>query len=159
MYLTARDYHGALRMLDGIDLIYDRNNRGVAYFHLERCEEARDVFVANWHAKRDNLLALAWAARSRLYRGDEPGAIELCQPLAAANAPRFDDALQQLELLFLMQRHQDAWDAFQRAVAQAIGIAMRPSWAVPRCATTPPVPPVGSAMRPRHGASGRKHWR
>jgi tetratricopeptide (TPR) repeat protein len=117
MYLAAGDYHGALRMLDGIDLIYARNNRGVAYFHLERCEEAGEVFLANWQAKRDNLFALAWAARSRLYRGDEPGAIELCQPLAAATAPRLDDALQQLELLLLMQRDQDAWDAFQRVVA------------------------------------------
>ena len=117
MYLTAGDYHGALRMLDGIDLIYARNNRGVAYFHLERCEDAAEVFLANWQAKRDNLFALAWAARSRLYRGDEPGAIELCQPLAAATAPRLDDALQQLELLLLMQRDQDAWDAFQRVVA------------------------------------------
>ena len=116
MHLAARDYRGALRVLDGLDLISARNNRGLALFHLERCSEAQEIFVENWQTDRNNLFSLAWAARTRLYRGDEPGATELCQPLAAATASRLDDALQQLELLLLMQRDQDAWDAFLRVV-------------------------------------------
>lgn len=116
LHLAARDYQGALRVLDGLDLSSAHNNRAIALFHLERCDEAHEVFLTNWRANPGNLFALAWAARVQLYRGDEASASELCQPLVAATASRLDDALPQLELLLLMQRDQDAWDAFQRIV-------------------------------------------
>jgi len=117
LHLAARDYQGTLRMLEGVDLSSAHNNRGIALFHLERSDEAQDVFLTNWRANPDNLFALAWAARVQLYRGDESSASELCQRLVAPTPTRLDDALLQLELLLLMQRDQDAWDAFERILA------------------------------------------
>nr|WP_240905989.1 tetratricopeptide repeat protein [Thiorhodococcus mannitoliphagus] len=68
--------------------------------------------MAGWEADSDNLFALGWAVRLRLYRGDEAGASGLATPLAATTARRLDDALIQLDALLLLRQDAAAWDAF-----------------------------------------------
>lgn len=114
LYLDAQDFAGALRRLEGLDIVSARNNRAMALFHLGRIDESLTAFMAAWDADAANLFALGWAVRLRLYRGDETGAYGLTTPLAAATARRLDDALIQLDALLLLQKNAAAWDAFER---------------------------------------------
>lgn len=114
LYLDAQDFAGAIHRLDGVDIFSARNNRAMALFHLGRIDEALSSFLAGWEADADNLFALGWAARLRLYAGDEPGAQGLTAPLAAATARRLDDALMQLDALLLLGNDRAAWDTYQR---------------------------------------------
>ncbi len=114
LYLDAQDFAGTVDRLDGLDILSARNNRAMALFHLGRIDEALTGFMAGWEADSDNLFALGWAARLRLYRGDETGARGLTIPLAAATARRLDDALLQLDALLLFRQDALAWDAFIR---------------------------------------------
>ncbi|MEA3274187.1 MAG: tetratricopeptide repeat protein [Pseudomonadota bacterium] len=115
LHLEGQGFAGALRWLEGVDLPPARNNRALALFHLDRIDEALDAFIASWQADPDNLFALGWTVRLRLYRGDDIGARGLCIPLTAATARRLDDALPQLDALLLLQQDQPAWDAFERS--------------------------------------------
>jgi tetratricopeptide (TPR) repeat protein len=117
LHLEGQDFAGTLRWLEGLNLLPARNNRALALFHLQRIEDALDAFMASWQADPENLFALGWAARLRLYRGDDAGARGLCTPLGAATARRLDDALPQLDALLLLRQDQLAWEAFQRARA------------------------------------------
>ncbi|WP_200333854.1 tetratricopeptide repeat protein [Thiocystis violacea] len=114
LYLDAQEFDIAERRLDQVDIFAARNNRAIALFHLGRIEEALPAFLAAWEADPDNLLALGWAARLRLYLGDETGAQGLCTPLALATARRADDAIIQVGTLLLFQRDQAASEAFER---------------------------------------------
>ena len=115
LHLQANDFAGTLRWLEGLDLVPARNNRALALFHLDRVDESLAAFLANWERDPQNLFALGWAVRLRLYQGDETGARELCTPLAAATARRVEDALAQCDALLLVRRDQSAWDAFERS--------------------------------------------
>jgi len=115
LHLEGQDFAGALRWLDGVDIPPARNNRALALFHLDRIDEARDAFLTNWERHPDNLFALGWAVRLRLYQGDATGALGLCTPLATSDARRPDDALAQVAVLLLLRQDQAAWDAFERA--------------------------------------------
>ena len=114
LHLEGQDFRGAVRWLDGLDVLPARNNRALALFHLQRIDDALEAFMASWQADPDNLFALGWATRLRLYRGDDTGARGLCTPLAAATARRLDDALPQLDALLLLRQDQLAWEAFER---------------------------------------------
>ncbi len=118
VHLESRDFAGTLRWLDGVEVPAARNNRALALFHLDRVDEALDLFVANSQQDPDNLFALAWAARLRLYQGDATSARGLSTPLAATAARRPDDALPQIETLLMLGEDQGAWEAFGRARAQ-----------------------------------------
>ncbi len=115
LHLEGQDFAGALRWLEGLEPQPARNNRALALFHLGQTQEALDAFLATWQVDTDNLFALGWAVRLRLYRGDETGAAGLCTPLAAASARRMEDALLQLDALLLLQQDGLAWEAFERA--------------------------------------------
>ena len=115
LHLEGRDFAGAIHRLEGVEVQPARNNRALALFHLGRAAEALDAFLSNYQADAQNLFALGWAARLRLYQGDETGALGLCAPLGAAEARRMEDALQQLDALLLLKQDQLAWDAFERA--------------------------------------------
>ena len=115
LHLEGRDFAGAIHRLEGVEVQPARNNRALALFHLGRAAEALDAFLSNYQADAQNLFALGWATRLRLYQGDETGALGLCTPLGAAEARRMEDALQQLDALLLLQQDQLAWDAFERA--------------------------------------------
>ena len=117
LHLQANDFAGTLHWLEGLDLLPARNNRALALFHLDRVDESLDAFLANWERDPQNLFALGWAVRLRLYRGDETGASGLCTPLAAATARRVEDALAQLDALLLLRQDQSAWEAFERSAA------------------------------------------
>jgi tetratricopeptide (TPR) repeat protein len=117
LHLEGEDFRGAVRWLAGSDLLPARNNHALALFHLNRIDDAYGAFMASWQAEPENLFALGWATRLRLYRGDETGARGLCSPLGAATARRLDDALPQLEALLLLREDQLAWEAFERARA------------------------------------------
>ncbi len=114
LYLDAQDFAGAIERLDGLEILSARNNRAMALFHLGRIDEALAGFMAAWEADTDNLFALGWAVRLRLYRGDEVGAQGLTIPLAGATARRLDDALLQLDALLLLRQDAVARDAFTR---------------------------------------------
>ena len=114
LYLDAQDFAGAIDRLEGIEILTARNNHAMALFHLGRIDEALAGFMAGWKADADNLFALGWVARLRLYRGDEVGAYGLTTPLAAATARRLDDALLQLDALLLLRQDAAAWDAYTR---------------------------------------------
>jgi hypothetical protein len=118
LHLEGQDFAGTLRWLEGVDIPSARNNRALALFHLDRVGEAVDAFLANWQRDPDNLYALGWAARLRLYQDDATGAEGLCTPLAASTACRLDDALPQIETLLMLGADQAAWKAFERARAQ-----------------------------------------
>ncbi|MBK1730714.1 hypothetical protein CKO41_02620 [Thiococcus pfennigii] len=113
VYLENQDFANAVQRLEGLDLIPARNNRAISLFHLGQIEEALAAFLDFWRADAGNLLALAFAARLRLYLGDETGAQGLATPLAAATARRIDDAVPQLEALLLLG-HDGAWPAYTR---------------------------------------------
>ena len=115
LHLEGRDFAGAIHRLEGVEVQPARNNLALALFHLGRAAEALDAFLSNYQADVQNLFALGWATRLRLYQGDEMGALGLCTPLGAAEARRMEDALQQLDALLLLQQNQLAWDAFERA--------------------------------------------
>lgn len=115
LHLEGRDLAGVLHWLDGLELQPARNNRALALFHQGRAAEALEAFLANWEADGDNLFALGWAARLRLYLGDETGAQGLCTPLATAHPRRMEDALLQLDALLLLGQDGPAWAAFERA--------------------------------------------
>jgi tetratricopeptide (TPR) repeat protein len=115
LHLDGNDFRGAAHWLEGLELQPARNNYALALFHLERIDEALEVFLAGWEADPDNLFALGKAAQLRLYRGDASGAQGLCTPLAAATPRRLDDALSQLNALLLLREEVGAWDAFERA--------------------------------------------
>ena len=115
LHLEGQDFAGALRWLGDLDVTPARNNAALARFHLGQIEEAAEAFLANWQRDPENLFALGYAARLRLYRGDADGARGLCTPLAAAQARRLEDAFGQVEPLLLLGENQSAWDAFKRA--------------------------------------------
>ena len=115
LHVEGHDFAGALRWLEGLPLLPARNNRALALFHLDRIDDALDAFMASWQVDAENLFALGWAVRLRLYRGDDTGARGLCTPLAASTARRLDDAIPQLDALLLLQQDQLAWDAFERS--------------------------------------------
>ncbi len=115
MHLEGNDFAGAMYWLEGLELPPARNNRALAIFHLDRVGEAQDAFLSNWQLDPENLFALGWALRLRLYRGDDTGARGLSTPLAAATARRLEDALAQVDALLLLQQDQLAWDAFERS--------------------------------------------
>jgi tetratricopeptide (TPR) repeat protein len=119
LHLQAQDFAGAVHWLEGVSFVPARNNHALALFYLGRIEDAHDAFMDGWKADADNLFALAYAARLRLYRGDEAGARGLCTPLAAAKARRLDDAVPQVDALLLLDQDQAAWEAFD--VAQHSG--------------------------------------
>ena len=114
LHLEGQDFRGAVRWLDGLDVLPARNNRALALFHLQRIDDALEAFMASWQADPENLFALGWATRLRLYRGDDTGARGLCTPLAAATARRLDDALPQFDALLLLRQDELAWEAFER---------------------------------------------
>ena len=118
LHLEGQDFAGALRWLEGVDVAPARNNRALALFHLDRVGEALDAFLANWQRYPDNLYALGWAARLRLYQGDATGVEGLCTPLAASDARRLGDALPQIETLLMLGANQAAWEAFEHACTQ-----------------------------------------
>ncbi len=111
----ARTFSGAIRELEGIAVTPARNNRALCLFHLGRVDEALDGFMDAWQADPDNLFALGWALRLRLWRGDEDGARGLAVPLGQAQARRVEDAHAQLLALLLIQENQAAWDAFEQS--------------------------------------------
>jgi len=115
LHLEGKAFTGALRWLADLDIAPARNNAGLARFHLGQVEEALEGFLASWQHDPDNLFALGYAARLRLYRGDEDGASGLCTPLAAAHPRRLEDALGQVETLVLLGEESRAWEAFERA--------------------------------------------
>lgn len=115
LHLEAKDFEGALRRFEDLDVPQARNNRALALFHLGRVDEALSAFLANWQTHPENLFALGHAVRLRLYQGDESGARGLCTPLAAAVADRPDDALAQMDALLLLRQDQAAWEVFERA--------------------------------------------
>lgn len=115
LHLEGLEMEAALRWLEGLELLPARNNRALALYHMERVDEALEVFLTNWRDDPDNLVALGWASRLRLYRGDETGALGLCTPLAAATARRVDDALGQLGALLPLGQDQAALEVFERA--------------------------------------------
>jgi len=84
--------------------------------HPQRVDEALGNFIDTWQAHPDDLFALSRAIQLRLYRGDEPGALGLCTPLAAAVPLRVDHALAQLQALLLMQQNEAAFQAFRAAL-------------------------------------------
>lgn len=114
MYMDGLEFAAALRYFEGLDILGAADNRALSLYHLGRIEEAADVFMDNWRSDPENLFALGWLVRLRLYRGDETGALDLCSTLAAATARRGEDALGQLSALLLAQSAQAAWDAFER---------------------------------------------
>lgn len=116
LHLGAQDFAGALRWFEGVELLPARNNRALALFHLERIDDALNAFMASWQADAENLFALGWAVRLRLYLGDGTGARGLCTPLAATAARRVDDAIPQLDALLLMQQNELAWNTFERLI-------------------------------------------
>lgn len=129
LHLDAQDFRGAVRWLDGLELLSARNNRALALFHLQRIDDGLDAFLSSWQTDDDNLFALAWVIRLRLYRGEETGG--LVTRLAAAKARRLDDALAQLGALLLLRQDQAALDAYERAIqanwmasASGMGAAM-----------------------------------
>jgi tetratricopeptide (TPR) repeat protein len=117
LHLEGRDFAGALRWLEDLDVPPARNNAALAHFHLGQIDQALEAFLANWRRYPDNLFALGQAARLRLYRGDGDGARDLGATLAAAQAGRPEDALVQVETLVFLGEDRPAWDAFERAVA------------------------------------------
>jgi tetratricopeptide (TPR) repeat protein len=114
LHLDGHDFAGVVRWLDGVDLTPAKNNRAMSLFHLDRIEDALAAFLALWKADPDNLFALGWAARLRLYQGDETGARGLTTPLAAATARRLEDAVPQLDALLLLGEDNAALSAFAR---------------------------------------------
>ncbi|QVL49170.1 MAG: hypothetical protein KFB96_01145 [Thiocapsa sp.] len=114
LHLDGHDFAGVVRWLDGVDLTPAKNNHAMSLFHLDRIEEALAAFLALWKEDPDNLFALGWAARLRLYQGDETGARGLTTPLAAATARRLEDAVPQLDALLLLGEDAAALDAFAR---------------------------------------------
>jgi tetratricopeptide (TPR) repeat protein len=114
VYLEGGQFEAAVQAFSALDELSANNNRAMALYHLGRIDEAADVFMAGWQADSDNLLALGWLVRLRLYRGDSAGAEGLCTPLAATTARRLEDALGQQSGLLLMRQYQAAWDAFER---------------------------------------------
>lgn len=118
LHLEGRDFAGALRWLEDLDLPPARNNAALAHFHLGQIDQALEAFLAHWRRNADNLFALGQAARLRLYRGDEDGARDLCAALAAAQAGRPEDALVQVEILVFLGEDQPAWDAFERSLTR-----------------------------------------
>lgn len=115
IHLNAREFDGALSLLEPLSILSARNNRGVCLFNLGRIDEARAVFDAAWRDDPDNLFALSWVLQLRLYRGDEDGARGLATPLAVSRARRADDAMLQLQGLLLIGEDQAANAAFERA--------------------------------------------
>jgi tetratricopeptide (TPR) repeat protein len=132
LHLAGQDFLGAIRELDGIAATPARNDRALALFHLGRIEAALDAFMDAWQADPDNLFALGWVLRLRLWRGDEDGARGLAVPLGQAQAWRGEDARAQLLALLLIQDNHAAWDAFERSVgadgAQGEPRALRATW-------------------------------
>lgn len=115
LLLESGDFESAIDRLEGVDLLPARNNLALALHHSGQTDAALSAFLRNWEDDTDNLFALGWAVRLRLYRGDEDGALGLCRPLAGAERPRrIDDALGQLNGLLLMRQNADAWEAFSR---------------------------------------------
>ena len=84
LHLDGHDFVGAIRELDGVGIAPARNNLALGLFHLGRIEEALAAFMNAWQADPDNLYALGWVLRLRLWRGDEDGARGLAVPLAQA---------------------------------------------------------------------------
>jgi tetratricopeptide (TPR) repeat protein len=115
LHLQAQDFAGAVHWLEGVRIVPARNNHALALFYLGRIEDAHDAFMDGWKADADNLFALGYLVRLRLYRGDEAGARGLCTPLAAAKARRLDDAVPQIDALLLLGQDQAAWEAFESA--------------------------------------------
>ncbi|NEV62665.1 tetratricopeptide repeat protein [Thiorhodococcus minor] len=115
LLLEGGDFESAIDWLEGVDLLPARNNLALALHHSGQTEAALGAFLRNWEEDGDNLFALGWAVRLRLYRGDEEGALGLCRPLVGAEKPRrIDDALSQLNGLLLLRQDADAWEAFCR---------------------------------------------
>lgn len=114
LHVDGQDFSNALRWLEDVDLIPARNNYAMSLFHLGRIDEALAAFMASWEVDPGNLFALGWAARLRLYRGDEAGARQLRGALMSATARRIDDAWPQLHALLLLQENDAAWSAYER---------------------------------------------
>jgi predicted Zn-dependent protease len=98
------------------DLLEQDDSEAAVRLHLQRVDEALGMFIDAWQAQPEDLFALSWAIQLRLYRGDEPGALGLCTPLAAAVPLRVDHALAQLQALLLMQQNEAAFQAFRAAL-------------------------------------------
>lgn len=132
LHLDGQDFLGAIRELDGIAVMPARNDRALALFHLGRIDAALDAFMDAWQADPENLFALGWVLRLRLWRGDEDGARGLAVPLGRAQARSGEDACAQLLALLLIQENQVAWDAFERSIgadgAQGEPRALRATW-------------------------------
>ena len=73
LHLEGQDFAGAVRWLEGVSIVPARNNHALALFHLGRTEEAADAFMEGWRADPNNLFALGYTVRLRLYRGDRSG--------------------------------------------------------------------------------------
>ena len=116
LYISGARFAEAAQRLEQLDLLSARNNRAICLFHLSRLDEALSAFLDAWQRDGDNLLALGWAAMLRLYRDDAGGASGLCTTLAAATARRADDANLPLIALLLLDRPEEAWNFYQRAV-------------------------------------------
>lgn len=114
LYLHAQRFEDAIHWFEDLEIQAARNNHALVLYHQECIDEALEAFIANWQRDPDNLFALASAARLRLYRGDEVGALGLCTPLAAATARRDEEALNQIMTLLLLGQDEAAWNAFER---------------------------------------------
>jgi tetratricopeptide (TPR) repeat protein len=111
-YVNAQQFEAALDLLKEAQLLPERNNQGVCLYHLGRIDEALACFEASWRDDPDNLFALGWMLRLRLYRGDEDGAHGLATPLAASRARRSEDARIQLDVLLLIGEDEAVRTAF-----------------------------------------------
>lgn len=114
LYMEAREFATALHQFDGIEIVPARNNRALALFHLDRTEESLAAFLDAWQYDAENLFALGWAVKLRLYLGDDAGARGLTVPLVRTPARRGEDAIGQLSALLLLREDQAAWECFER---------------------------------------------
>ncbi|MCF7985421.1 MAG: tetratricopeptide repeat protein, partial [Thiohalocapsa sp.] len=119
LHIDGFDFEAAAHWLEGLPQTPARNNRALALFHAVRIEEALAAFEEAWRNDAQNLFALGWCVRLRLFVGDREGARAGGEQLGAGIARRVDDALSQVDALLLLQQDQTAWNAFERARAAA----------------------------------------
>ncbi len=112
-------YEEGIEFLRGSSQPPARNNLAICLFHLGRIDEALQCMEENWDQVPENILALSWLARLRLFVGDEDHALGLAAPLAHAMPSRDLDAVAQITGLLILGKEQEALEAFRAAQRQA----------------------------------------
>lgn len=113
-YLEGRAYRKALDTLAGNPFMPARNNYALALFRQGDLAAALSGFQDSLARWPENVYALAWVCRLRLFLGDAQGAAEGIPPLAQAVPQGSFEAHEQISALLLMGEDRLAWEAYEK---------------------------------------------